>query len=82
MEICGLEWANGGGKAVEFVQGGRIAGLLELRTRESHAILQALELGYKIKSRITSLEIFHQCDSGRPVVGGKITWGLVLDSDS
>ena len=47
-----------------------------------YVIIQALELGYEIKGRVSSLEIFRQCDSGRPVVKGKITWGLVPDSDS
>jgi len=80
--MCGFEWANGGGKAVKLVQGGRIAGMLERRTRESRAIIQALELGYEINGRVSSLEIFQQCDSGRRVVKGKMTWGLVPDSDS
>jgi len=80
--MCGFEWANGGGKAVQLVQGGRIAGMLERRTRESRAIIQVLELGYEIKGLVLSLEIFQQCVSGRHVVKGKITWGLVPDSDS
>jgi len=56
--------------------------MLENRKREFRAIIQALELGYEIKGRVSSLEIFQQCDSGRPVVKGKVTWGLVPDSDS
>jgi len=80
--MCGFEWANGGGKTVKLVRGERIAGMLERRTRESRAIIQALELVYEIKGRFLSLEIFQQCDSGRRVVKGKITWGLVPDSDS
>jgi len=80
--MCGFEWANGGGKAAKLVQGGRITGLLERRTRESRTIIQALELGYQIKGRVSSLEIFPQCDSGKRVVKGTITWGLVLHSDS
>lgn len=80
--MCGFEWANGGGKAVKLVRGGRIAGMLERRTRESRAIIQVLELGYEIKGRVSSLEIFQHGDSGRCVVKGKITWGLVPDSDS
>jgi len=80
--MCGFEWANGGGKAVKLVRGGGVAGMLERRTRESCAIIQALELGYEIKGRVSSLEIFQQCDSGRRVVKGKMTWGLVPDSDS
>ena len=80
--MCGFKWANGGGKAVELVRGGRIAGMLERRTRESRTIIQALELGYEINVRVLSLEIFQQWDSGRRVVKGKITWGLVPDSDS
>jgi len=59
-----------------------MAGMLECRTRESRAIIQAFELGYEIKGRVSSLEIFQQCDSGRRVVKGKMTWGLVPDSDS
>jgi len=78
----GFEWANGGGKAVKLVRGGRSARMLERRTRKSRAIIQALELGYEIKGRDSSLEIFQHCDSGRRVVKGKITWGLVPDSDS
>jgi len=81
-EMCGFEWANGGGKAVKLVGGGRIPGLLERRIREFRAIIQPLELWYEIKGRVSSLEIFQQCDSGRRVVNGKITWGLVPDSDS
>jgi len=80
--MYGFEWANGGGKAVKLVRGGRIAGMLERRTSESRAIIQALELGCEIKGRVSSLEIFQQCDSGRRVVKGKMTWGLVPDSDS
>ena len=80
MELCGFEWANGGGKAVKLVRGGQIAGMLELRTRESRAIIEALDLGYQIKGRVSSLEVFQQCDSGRRVVKGKITWRLVSDS--
>jgi len=80
--MCGFEWANGGGKAVKLVRGGRITGMLERRTRESRAIIQALELGYEIKGQVSSLEIFQQCDSGRRVVKGKMTWGLVPDTDS
>jgi len=56
--------------------------MLEHRTREFHAIIQALELGYEIKGRVSSLEIIQECDSGRRVVKGKITWGLVPDSVS
>ena len=82
MEMCGFEWANGGGKAVKLVRGGRIARMLERRTRESRAIIQALELGYEIKGRVSSVEIFQQCDTGRRVVKGKMMWGLVPDSDS
>jgi len=82
MEMCGFDWANGVGQAVKLVRGGRIAGMLERRTRESRAIIQALELGFEIKGRVSSLEIFQQCDSGRRVVKGKMTWGLVPDSDS
>jgi len=81
LEMCGFEGAHGGGKAVKLVQGGRIAGMLERRTRESRAIIQVLELEYEIKGQVPSLEIFQQCDSGRRVVKGKITWGLVPDSD-
>jgi len=55
--------------------------VLVLRTRELQAIVQALELGYEIKGRVSSLEIFHQCDSGRHVVKDKITWRLIPDSD-
>jgi len=82
LEICGFKWANGGGKAVKLGRGRRIAGMVERRTRESRAIIQGLELGYKIKGRVSNLELFPQCDSGRYVVKGKITWGLVPDSDS
>ncbi|PUU80001.1 hypothetical protein B9Z19DRAFT_1124336 [Tuber borchii] len=54
---------NDGGKAVIFVRGGRIAGMLELRIRESRAIIQALELGYEIKGRVSSLKVFlHEPD--------------------
>jgi len=80
--MCGFEWANGEGKAVKFVRGGRITGMLERRTKEYRAIIQALELGYEIKGRVSSLEVFQQCDSGRHVVKGKMTWGLVPDSDT
>jgi len=80
--MCGFEWANGGGKTLKFVQGGRIAGRLECRTRESHAIIQELELGYEIKGQVSCLEILRQYDSCRLVVKGKITCGLVPDSDS
>jgi len=80
--MCGFECANGGGKAVKLVRGGRITGMLERRTRKSRAIIQALELGYEIKGLVSSLEIFQQCDSGRRVVKAKIMWGLVPDSDS
>jgi len=80
--MCGFEWATGGGKAVKLVRGRRIAGMLECRTRESRANLPALESGYEIKGRVLSLEIFPPCDSGRCVVKGKMTWGLVPDSDS
>jgi len=73
---------DGGGKAVKLVRGGWIAGMLERRTRESRAIIQAFELGYEIKGRVSSLEIFPQCDSAKRVVKGKITSGLVPDSDS
>jgi len=82
LVMCGFLWANGWGKAVKLVQGGRIARVLERRTRESRAIIQALELAYEIKGRVSSLEIFQHCDSGRRVVKGKMTWGLVPDSDS
>ena len=67
---------------VKLVRGGQIAGMLEHRTRESRAIIQPLELRYEIKGRVSNLEIFQQCDSGRHMVKGKITWGLVSDSDS
>jgi len=80
--MCGFECANGGGKAVKLVRGGRIAGMLECRRRESCAIIQALELGYEIKGRVSSLEIFQKCDSGTLEVKGKMTWGLVPDSES
>jgi len=80
--MCGFEWANGGKKAVKLVRGEGIAEMLERRTRESRVIIQAHELGYEIKGRVSSLEIFEQGDSGRHVVKGKIAWGLVLDSDS
>ena len=56
--------------------------MLECRTCESRAIIQALGLGYEIKGQVSSLEIFQPCDSCRRVVKGKITWGLVPDSDS
>jgi len=68
--------------AVKLVRGGRIAGMLEHKSRESRAIIHALELGYQIKGRVARLELFQQCDSGRRVVKGKMTWGLVPDSDS
>jgi len=74
LEMCGFVWANGPGKAVKLVRGGRIAGMLECITRESLAIIQALELGYEIKGRVSSLERFQQCNSGRRVVKGNITW--------
>jgi len=80
--MCGVEWANGEGMAVKLVRCGRIAGMLEGRTRESRSMIQALELGYEIKGQVSSLETFQQCDSGRRMVKGKITWGLVPDSDS
>jgi len=47
--------------------------MLERRTRESRAMIQALELGYEIKGQVSSLQIFQQCDSGRRVVKGKMT---------
>jgi len=56
--------------------------MLERRTRESSAIIQALELGYEIKGRVLSLQIFQQWESGRRVVRCTMTWGLVPDSDS
>ena len=65
-----------------MVQGRQIAVMLERRTKESHAIIQVFELGYEIKGWVLSLELFQLCDSGRRVVKGKITWGLVPDSDS
>ena len=55
--------------------------MLELRTWESRAIVQVLELEYEIKGRVSNLEIFQQSDSGRHVVKGKITWRLIPDSD-
>ena len=73
LEICGFEWANGGGKAVKLVRGRWIARMLERRTRESQAIIHVLELGYEIKGRVSGLEIFQQGDSGRSVVKGQIT---------
>jgi len=82
LEICGFEWAKLERKVDKSVRGGRIAGMLERRTREYRAIIQALELGYEIKGRVSSLEIFQQCDSGWRVVKGKMPWGLVPDSDS
>jgi len=82
LEMSGFEWANGRGKALKLVRGGRIGGMLERRTRESSTIIQRLELGYEIKGPVSSLEIFHQCDSGRRVVKGTITWALVPDTDS
>jgi len=51
-------------------------------TREFRAMIEGLELGYEIKGRVLSLAIFQQCDSGRRVLKGKITWSLVPDSDS
>jgi len=80
--MCRFEWANGGGKAVKLGRGGSIAGMLECRTRESRAVIQALELGYEIKDRNLTLEIFQQCALGRRLVKGKITWGLVPDIHS
>jgi len=56
--------------------------MFERRTRESGAIIQALEFGYEIKGWVSSLEIFQQYDSGRCVVKGNITRGLVSDSES
>jgi len=56
--------------------------MLEHRTRESCTIIQALELGYEIMGRALSLELFQECHSARHMVKGKITWGLVPDSDS
>ena len=56
--------------------------MLELRRWESQAIIQALELGHEIKGRLLRLEVFEQCDSGRHVLKGKITWQLIPDSDS
>ena len=69
-------------KAVKLVQDGRIAGMLERRSRESCAIILALELWYEIKGQVSRLEIFQQSDSGRGVVKGKITSDSVPDSDS
>ena len=80
--MCGFEWANGRGKAVNLVQGRRIAGMWQCGTREFRAMIEGLELGYEIKGRVLSLAIFQQCDSGRRVLKGKITWSLVPDSDS
>jgi len=40
--MCGFEWANGGGKALKLVRGGRIAEMLERGTKESPAIIDAL----------------------------------------
>jgi len=77
--MCEFEWANGGGKAVKLVRGGRIAGMLEPRTRKSRAMIQALEFGYQIKGGVSRLETFQPSDSGRPVVKGKMTLGLVPD---
>ena len=82
MEMCGFEWSNGGEKAVKLVRGGRIAGMFERRTRKCRAIIPALAFGYEIKGRVLRLEIFQPCDSRRRVVKGKMTWGLVPDSDS
>ena len=84
MEMCGFKWANGGpgGKAVKLFREGQIAGMLECKTRESRTTIQVLEFRYEIKGPVSSLEIFQLCDSGRRVVKGKITWGLVPDSDS
>ena len=45
-------------------------------------MIQALELGYEIKGRNLTLEIFQQCALGRRLVKGKITWGLVPDIHS
>jgi len=80
--MCELDWANGVGNTVKLVRAGRITGMLECRTRESRAIIQALELGYEIKGQVSRVEIFQQFDSGRRVVKGNMTWGLVPDSDS
>jgi len=65
-----------------LVLGRRIAGMLERRTGEWGPIIQALQLGYEIKGRVLSLEIFQHADSGRGVVQGKIRWGLVPGTDS
>jgi len=73
LEICGFEFANGGGKAVKLVRGRWIARMLERRTRESQAIIQVIELGYEIKSRVSGIEIFWQGDLGRSGVKGQIT---------
>jgi len=56
--------------------------MLKPRTRESRASIQELELGYEIKGRNLTLEIFQQCALGRGLVKGKITWGLVPDIHS
>ena len=56
--------------------------MLELRTRESQAIIQAFGLGQEIKGRVWRLEVFEQCDSGRRVVKAEITWCLIADADS
>ena len=63
-----------------MVRGGQIAGMLELRIPESRVIIQALDLGYEIEGRVSSLEIFRQCHSNRRVVKGKMTWHLVSES--
>jgi len=71
-----------GGRQSNWYQVDILAGLLERRTREWGTIIQALELGYDIKGRVSSLEIFQQAHSGRSVVQGKIRWPLVPDTDS
>jgi len=58
LEICGFEWANDGGKAVKLARGGRSPAMLEHRTRESRAIIQALELGYEIMGRSRAQKYF------------------------
>ena len=82
LKRCGFQWANDWGPAVKLIRGGRIVGMLEFRTSEFRAILQALDLGYHIEGRISYLELFQQCDSGRHVVKGKLMWCLVSDSHS
>jgi len=67
---------------MKLVRGEQIAEMLKGRTRESHAMIQAVELEYEIKGRVSSLEIFPQFDSGRHVLKGKIMWDLVPDLDS